>query len=175
SAFESHEEKEVFLTDGVSWLHEYLKEKHRQATHILDFYHLKEKIAYYAQQRFKQQPQEAKIWYEQQCEYLLKEGPDRLIQQMQQDSTVPELKPYSSPLYTYLNHNKERMNYPEYIRQNLCIGSGMIESAHKHVIQVRMKRAGQRWTTKGAQNMLNLRVLMASNQWNIVSQYLMAA
>jgi hypothetical protein len=175
SVFESCGEKKVFLTDGVSWLHEYLKEKHPAATHILDLYHVKEKIACYAQQRFKQQPQQAKIWYEQQCEYLLKEGPERLIQHMQQDSTVQELKPYSSPLWTYLTHNKERMNYPDYIRRQLCVGSGMIESAHRHVIQVRMKRAGQRWTIKGAQNMLNLRVMMASNQWNIVSQYLKAA
>src|SRR5690606_18276067 len=45
------------------------------------------------------------------------------------------------------------------------IGSGAIESAHRTVIQHRMKQAGQRWTAQGAQNMLNLRVIKENGQW----------
>jgi len=37
------------------------------------------------------------------------------------------------------------------------IGSGAIESAHKTVVQERLKLPGQRWNNKGAQNVLNLR------------------
>ncbi|MEE9373912.1 MAG: hypothetical protein V3V00_12750, partial [Saprospiraceae bacterium] len=43
------------------------------------------------------------------------------------------------------------------ILQGYMIGSGAIESAHKTVIQRRMKLSGQRWSMKGAKNMLNLR------------------
>jgi hypothetical protein len=45
------------------------------------------------------------------------------------------------------------------------IGSGAIESAHRTVVQKRMKQSGQRWTVEGAQNMLNLRVTRKNLQW----------
>lgn len=48
------------------------------------------------------------------------------------------------------------------------IGSGTIESAHRTVVQKRMKQSGQRWSNKGAQNMLNLRVLSMNKQWDKV-------
>ena len=50
------------------------------------------------------------------------------------------------------------------------IGSGAIESAHRTVIQKRMKRSAQRWTKKKAQNMLALRCTRMSGEWNKVVQ-----
>jgi hypothetical protein len=48
------------------------------------------------------------------------------------------------------------------------IGSGAIESAHRTIIQKRLKQSGQRWGLNGAQNVLNLRVTKGSGQWNKV-------
>ncbi len=45
-------------------------------------------------------------------------------------------------------------------------GSGAIESAHRTLIQRRMKLSGQRWGLQGAQNMLNLRLIRMNVQWN---------
>jgi hypothetical protein len=55
------------------------------------------------------------------------------------------------------------------------IGSGAIESAHRTVVQKRMKQSGQRWTNRGAQNMLNLRVLSMNKQWGKVVQLIKEA
>lgn len=59
------------------------------------------------------------------------------------------------------------MDYKRY-QQIGCgiIGSGAIESAHRTVVQKRMKQSGQRWSMKGAQNMLNLRVVKKNLQWS---------
>ncbi len=46
------------------------------------------------------------------------------------------------------------------------IGSGAIESAHRTVVQKRMKQSGQRWSIRGAQHMLNLRVVRKNLQWS---------
>ena len=56
--------------------------------------------------------------------------------------------------------NKGRMKYKQY-RAIGCgiIGSGAIKSAHRTVVQKRMKLSGQRWSIKGAKNMLRLRVI----------------
>jgi len=69
-------------------------------------------------------------------------------------------------LMAYYEANKDRMDYQKY-KQLGCgiIGSGAIESAHRTVIQKRMKLSGQRWSKQGAQNMLNLRVINKNHQW----------
>ena len=58
------------------------------------------------------------------------------------------------------------MKYKYYLNIGCgIIGSGAIESAHRTVIQKRMKQSGQRWSTKGAKNMLRLRVISMNKQW----------
>ena len=72
-------------------------------------------------------------------------------------------------LINYYEQNKERMDYARYAKIGTgIIGSGAIESAHRTVIQKRLKQSGQRWSVKGAQNVLNLRVVYMSNQWHKV-------
>ena len=74
-------------------------------------------------------------------------------------------------LLQYYQSDKDRMDYKRYrtIGARL-IGSGAIESAHRVVIQKRMKLSGQRWTKKRAQNMLTLRCTRLSGKWNKVIQ-----
>lgn len=45
------------------------------------------------------------------------------------------------------------------------IGSGSIESAHRTLVQKRMKRSGQRWRHRDDQHMLNLRVTHENEKW----------
>jgi hypothetical protein len=58
------------------------------------------------------------------------------------------------------------MDYKKYKQLGCGIrGSGAIESAHRTVIQKRMKLSGQRWGKQGVQNMLNIRVINKNRQW----------
>ena len=72
-------------------------------------------------------------------------------------------------LINYYQNNKDRMDYKKY-RSLGCgiIGSGSIESAHRTVIQKRMKLSGQHWSKTGAKNMLRLRVISMNKQWHKV-------
>jgi hypothetical protein len=49
------------------------------------------------------------------------------------------------------------MNYRLLREEGLPIGSGAVESAHRHVPQTRMKRAGQRRALRNARRMVRLR------------------
>lgn len=60
-------------------------------------------------------------------------------------------------LVRYYRTNANRMKYRLYREAGLPIGSGAVESAHRHVLQTRMKRAGQRWAMKNARRMARLR------------------
>jgi hypothetical protein len=59
----------------------------------------------------------------------------------------------------YYRANEQRMRYRTFRAQGLPVGSGIVESAHKHVLQVRMKRAGQRWSLTRARRMARLRAV----------------
>ena len=60
-------------------------------------------------------------------------------------------------LLTYYQNNKNRMDYRRYLEQGLYIGSGAVESAHRHVLQKRMKLAGQQWSITAGRRMAGLR------------------
>ena len=63
----------------------------------------------------------------------------------------------------YFRANADRMHYPTYREQGLPIGSGAVESAAKHLVQQRMKRAGMRWSDLGARAILHLRCALQRN------------
>lgn len=50
------------------------------------------------------------------------------------------------------------MDYPSYKERGLEISSRAIEAAQRTVSQKRLKKSGQRWSQKGVQNMLSIRV-----------------
>jgi hypothetical protein len=50
------------------------------------------------------------------------------------------------------------------MEKGFLIGSGAIESAHRHVLQQRLKLSGQRWTKPGRQQIANLRFVYKSNE-----------
>lgn len=60
-------------------------------------------------------------------------------------------------LVRYYRNNAHRMRYATYREHGFPIGSGAVESAHRHVLQMRMKRAGQRWDLGNARRMAHLR------------------
>jgi hypothetical protein len=66
---------------------------------------------------------------------------------------------------SYLNKNRQRMRYDEYLRQGYPIASGIIEGACRHLIKDRMERAGMHWTMEGAQGMLNVRSVWIGDHW----------
>ncbi len=59
----------------------------------------------------------------------------------------------------YYHTNAKRMRYRTFRACGLPVGSGIVESAHRHVLQVRMKRAGQRWSLPRARRMARLRAV----------------
>ncbi|NOQ13881.1 MAG: hypothetical protein GQ583_05275, partial [Methyloprofundus sp.] len=48
----------------------------------------------------------------------------------------------------------------------LPIGSGEIESAHRYVIQKRLKLSGAWWKEENIERMLALRVVRANEEWD---------
>lgn len=97
-------------------------------------------------------------------------GVDRVIEAITQcaDNQKRNVKEQAARVIRYYQSNRSRMRYDEYIKRGLSIGSGAIESAHRTVVQRRLKLSGQRWSDPGAEHILNLRVCSMSGKWNMV-------
>jgi len=65
----------------------------------------------------------------------------------------------------YLEKNRERMRYDEYLTAGYPIASGAVEGACRHLVKDRMERAGMHWTIPGAQAMLDVRSIYVSGHW----------
>src|SRR5207237_9839298 len=57
----------------------------------------------------------------------------------------------------YFERNAERMRYPNFRRQHLFVGSGVIEAGCKTVIGSPLKQSGMFWTVRGANSIIALR------------------
>jgi hypothetical protein len=71
----------------------------------------------------------------------------------------------------YLEKNRERLRYDEYLAKGYPIASGAVEGACRHLVKDRMERAGMHWTAQGAQAMLDLRSVFVSGQWQDYQTY----
>jgi hypothetical protein len=66
----------------------------------------------------------------------------------------------------YFAAHAHRMKYDDYLAAGLPIATGVIEGACRHLAKDRLERSGMRWSSNGAQAMLSLRSLKASNAWD---------
>ena len=75
-------------------------------------------------------------------------------------------------LYTYIDNNKENMNYPDYKKSGLFVGSGAMESANIYMMQNRMKLQGMRWNVITGRYMLCLKSYQESHKWTCIDETL---
>ncbi|MCY4459537.1 MAG: ISKra4 family transposase, partial [Albidovulum sp.] len=62
----------------------------------------------------------------------------------------------------YFKENRERMRYGSYRKRGMQIGSGVVETSCRHIVGLRLKRPGSRWTLKGANAMLAIKCALAN-------------
>jgi hypothetical protein len=165
----------VIIGDGAKWIWNWAEDNYPGATHILDFYHAKEKLVIFARLQFSDD-MERKHWVETQSELLMNDGVEQVMTQVGScRARNKEASEAKHKLLNYFIEHDDRMQYKTYREAGLLIGSGPIEAAHRSVLQQRMKLSGQKWTIKGAQAIANLRCYRCSRAWEMVKKVVQAA
>ena len=161
----------VFIGDGAKWIWNWADDFYSGAVQILDYYHVAEHLHEFAACYFSDSKQNEK-WVNKQKDLLMNDGVNHVIKNIQSlDKTQNEIaESKRKGIIGYYQRNKKRMLYKTFIDKGYLIGSGAIESAHRHVLQRRLKLSGQRWTMQGLQQMANLRAVYKSNDWNIIKE-----
>ena len=162
-------EKLVFINDGAKWIWNYIQDCYPSSTQILDFYHCKEHLFDFAKIYYNKEKVAAEEFVDNITSLLFGKQVDEALNMISLlDSNSKRKQLEKTKLLNYLETNKKRINYGEFISKGLLIGSGAIEAAHRNVIQKRLKLSGQRWTIQGAQQIANLRTYKHSNRWDNV-------
>jgi len=159
----------TFIADGARWIWKWIDKTYPESIQIVDFYHSKEHLCDFAKQHFKDENQKNK-WIDKLTELMITKGITPVIKELEKLTIRPKTKDKRDKLINYYTRNEERMQYHHYIEKGLLIGSGAIESAHKDVLQQRLKLSGQRWTMKGFQQMAQLRVIYKSSKEHRIKQ-----
>lgn len=158
----------IFIADGGKWIWKWIEASYPDAVQILDFFHAKEHLCAFANLQFPDET-EKQQWIEKQTDLLLNDQVEQVILNLKSIKLKKKgIKKTLAQLIQYYQTNQRRMLYKTYKEKKLMIGSGPIESAHRNVIQQRLKLSGQRWTIKGAQQVANLRAIHKSNKWEKV-------
>jgi hypothetical protein len=135
------------------------------AVQILDWHHAVEHAVDCGKVILGEESAFVPLW-QQRAEQLLAAGePDKLIAELVecQAALGKRRRDRSAAvsaiddLVRYYSTNADRMEYAWFRQQGYPIGTGTVESAHRHVLQTRMKRAGQRWALRSARRMARLR------------------
>jgi hypothetical protein len=156
-------ENVVIIADGAAWIRNMCKELFPGAVQILDLFHLKENVYTYAKYKFNQDASKYVPWAEEVNAKLEKGLVDEVLSSLPTEENVPA---GIVNLRTYLENNRDKVNYPAYKSQGFFVGSGAIESANKIIVQRRLKQAGMRWSIDGAQYILTLRAKVESELWD---------
>jgi hypothetical protein len=150
----------VCLGDGAAWVWKLAGQLCPQAIQVLDWRHAQEYVVECGKELFGEDDACLGVWRDT-AEKLLWQGETEELQRELEAclflcSTDKE-KEAIVTLKRYCNNNAQRMQYAAFREAGLPVGSGIVESAHRHVLQQRMKRAGQHWAPQRAHRMARLR------------------
>ena len=153
----------VVLGDGAVWIWHLAAEHFGERIEIVDFYHASEHLWTLAHALYGTGTAPATGWATARLHTLRHEGGAALLPALARlRPTTAEGKEVLRRERGYFRTNLTRMAYPTYVGQGLPIGSGAVEAAAKHLVQLRMKRPGARWSPAGAQAILTLCAHLAS-------------
>jgi hypothetical protein len=154
----SRAEKKVVIADGAEWIWNLTDQHLPSAIQIVDIYHAREHLWGIARKLYPNQEAEQRRWM-MIHQGMLDEGKiEDLAHALRSiDSSSPELAEKIRIEAGYFERNTKRMRYPEFRRQHLFVGSGVIEAGCKTIIGSRCKQSGMFWTVRGANAILALR------------------
>jgi hypothetical protein len=160
----------VWLSDGARGLWCLLEECFTAyAMGILDFYHAAQQLWKGAAAWLDGRTSNARRWFSWARHRLRHGQPDGVLADLADALDVEGLPPTARDtvrtVYAYRQRHREHIDDAKYKELGLPLGSGMVESAGKWLIQQRFKGVGMRWSEDGFNHLLHLRLAWINGRW----------
>lgn len=152
----------VSVNDGAEWIQGLVDLHCPQAHRVLDFAHAAGYLGQAAAEAFGEETPAGTAWFRAQREALRQEVPATVLGAVR---ALPagEARDRAD---RYLTARQDQIAYRDFLARGWPIGSGCVESAHKGIVQARLKQRGMRWSRPGAEGVLALRIAQANDRWD---------
>ena len=151
--------------DGAEWLQGFIDLHCPNAVRILDWCHAMEYLGDVATAAWGAGSAEAKAWLETQRETLLTKTAQEVLAALRDLTLTGEAAKTRNKALYYLEQREAQIAYAAFRELGYPIGSGIVESANKLVVEDRLKRSGMRWSREQVNPLLALRGSAASGEW----------
>ncbi len=156
----------VALCDGSAWTWNTIAEYCPEHTlEVLDFYHAVEHLWEMARALWGESSPRAKEWVDEQKDRLEEGALDSFFAELQRWAAKEDYADAAKKQLTYFTNNRSRLCYAEARARGYPIGSGVVESACKTLIGLRLKQPGMRWRKRTAEVIAHLRCIYYSGRW----------
>ena len=169
----AHQAKElVFLGDGARWIWDRIDPlvaaigiESAKVTQVVDWLHAVETLEEVADARVAWPEGERARWLKRAKDLLHTGSIDKLLGHF--DELAIGLRAAAVNKHRdYFDSNERRMQYDTFVRHQLPIGSGAIESAIRRVVNMRLKGNSTFWRIENAEAMLMLRSYLKSGRFD---------
>lgn len=153
----------VFVGDGASWVWNVAEALLPDAHQVLDWWHVAEHVAECGRALLDDDGLRS-AWCRRVEDHVWNGELDYILFELEACVSEAGLQGTEAEaiqrLVAYLESHEDRLNYAVFREVGFPIGSGFVESAHRHVLHARMKRSGQRWDVHRGNRMAGLRAAL---------------
>lgn len=162
-----------WVSDGGRWLWPIVRRVFTDVANfrgVLDFYHAAQNLWKRVEPYFAGQQRAALAYFHRARRVLRRGQPDDLLADLLKAADDPRLPAEAqqslAKLYRYLSRYRPYIDYAKTKQLGLPLGSGMVESACKWLIQQRFKCVGMRWSEQGFNHLLHLRLAWVNGRFD---------
>ncbi len=161
----------VWLSDGGRGFWRLFRERFEtHAQGILDFYHAAQNLWKGDKAWLDGRTKQSRQWFVQMRHELRHGKADEVLVTIKSLLALEELSDSTrrtlTNLYDYLDAHRDHIDYARFKELGLPIGSGLVESACKWLIQQRFKGVGMRWSEDGFDHLLYLRLAWVNERFD---------
>jgi hypothetical protein len=159
------------VVDGADWCQHFFDWHCPDAVRILDFPHAAEYVSNAGRSVLGAETAALTAWLDQQLTELKHGDPDQVLATLRALPAVRVASPDGEQCprdiaVSYLTKRRAQIAYATFQAQGYPIGSGIVESANKLVVEARLKGSGMHWARPNVNPLLALRGAACSDRWD---------
>ncbi len=159
------------IGDGAPWIWKWVEELFPSARQILDYYHCSRYLHAVAEAQYGTDAARASHWLEATLARLFcGEGTGVVWGLQRMQAVSEEAEEAIGTALTYLQKRLHQVDFGSHRKGGYPIGSGAIESAHRFIGHVRLKRSGAWWYKENSNAILALRCALYNGTLDRVFQ-----
>lgn len=153
------------VVDGAEWCQSFIDYHYAEAVRILDHPHAAEHITQIGQTSTPDGPLLSAAECARLRQDLKQKGADGVLSELRALLSVHGEQEEAAKALAYLEKRQGQMQYRQFAAEGWPLGSGMVESGNKLVVEERLKGSGKHWVEQNVNPMLALRNAWCNERW----------